>query len=178
METTNEELQSSIEELETTNEELQSTNEELETTNEELQSGNEELETMNSELRTRTAELDEAKAFLEGVVTSVAAGVVVLDTEARVKSWNRGAVDRWGLRPDEVVDVSFYDLDFGLPTAELRATIQHCRDSGSRTEPVDVAAVNRIGRSITCSVVCSPFDGHNGGVVLLMEEGRNRAVDG
>ncbi|CAM5661081.1 hypothetical protein SALBM135S_04057 [Streptomyces alboniger] len=95
LETTNEELQSSIEELETTNEELQSTNEELETTNEELQSGNEELETMNDEMRIRTEELDEARAFLEAVLTSIAAGVVVLDNRLRVKSWNRGAVDLW-----------------------------------------------------------------------------------
>ena len=56
LETTNEELQSTNEELETTNEELQSTNEELETMNEELQSTNEELETINDELRQRSDE--------------------------------------------------------------------------------------------------------------------------
>ena len=45
-----------------------------ETTNEELQSGNEELETMNEEMQLRTAELDEARTFLEGMLSSVAAG--------------------------------------------------------------------------------------------------------
>ncbi|MFD9904425.1 CheR family methyltransferase [Streptomyces sp. NPDC059063] len=170
LETTNEELQSSIEELETTNEELQSTNEELETTNEELQSGNEELETMNEEMRIRTEELDETRAFLEGVMSSVAAGVVVLDVDKRVKSWNRGAAELWGLRADEVADKVFFVLDFGLPTEELRPVIQKCLDSGKRTEPVAVSAVNRIGRTITCNVTCSPFDDHHGGVVLLMEE--------
>ena len=172
LETTNEELQSSIEELETTNEELQSTNEELETTNEELQSGNEELETMNEEMRVRTEELDEARTFLEAVLTSIAAGVVVLDQGLKVKSWNRGAVDLWGLRPDEVLDQPFYALDFGLPTAKLRETIERCIETGIRGEPLPVPAVNRLGRSIICTVQCSPFDGHNGGVVLLMEEGR------
>jgi two-component system CheB/CheR fusion protein len=86
LEATNEELQSSIEELETTNEELQSTNEELETTNGELQAGNEELETMNEELRVRGTQLDEARTFLEGVLASIAAGVVVLDADLRVRS--------------------------------------------------------------------------------------------
>ncbi|MGW2817410.1 CheR family methyltransferase [Streptomyces sp. NPDC001415] len=175
LETTNEELQSSIEELETTNEELQSTNEELETTNEELQSGNEELETMNDEMRLRTEDLDEARAFLEGVVGSIAAGVVVLSVDMKVKSWNRGAVDLWGLRADEVHDVHFFALDFGLPTSELRDVIQQCIASGKRAGPVSVPAVNRIGRSINCAVVCSPFDGHNGGVVLLMEDMGNEA---
>jgi len=51
----------------------------LETTNEELQSGNEELETMNDEMRIRTEDLNEARAFLAAVLTSIEAGVVVLD---------------------------------------------------------------------------------------------------
>ena len=170
METTNEELQSSIEELETTNEELQSTNEELETTNEELQSGNEELETMNDEMRMRSTELDEARAFLEGVLASIAAGVVVLDKDLRVKSWNRGAVDLWGLRGDEVQRQMFFQLDFGLPTAMLVEVVQRCVDSGSRTGPIDLAAVNRKGRTIKCSVTCSPMNSRGEGVVLLMED--------
>ncbi|MEU6390290.1 CheR family methyltransferase [Streptomyces sp. NPDC046939] len=173
LETTNEELQSSIEELETTNEELQSTNEELETTNEELQSGNEELETMNEETRIRSEELDEARAFLEGVLTSIAAAVVVLDKKLNVKSWNRGAIDLWGLRTDEVLDTPFFGLEFGLPTQELRAVVEECVRSGKRGAPVEIDAVNRLGRSFVCSVQCSPFDGHRGGVVLLMEEGRS-----
>uniref|UniRef100_A0AAU2VDX5 protein-glutamate O-methyltransferase n=1 Tax=Streptomyces sp. NBC_00003 TaxID=2903608 RepID=A0AAU2VDX5_9ACTN len=173
LETTNEELQSSIEELETTNEELQSTNEELETTNEELQSGNEELETMNDEMRIRTDELDETRAFLEAVLTSIAAGVVVLDNELKVKSWNRGAVDMWGLRADEVLDEEFFALDFGLPTEVLQPVVQDCLKSRKRSGPVGVQALSRIGRPITCDVFCSPFDGHNGGVVLMMEESRN-----
>ncbi|MEU5689528.1 CheR family methyltransferase [Streptomyces venezuelae] len=177
LETTNEELQSSIEELETTNEELQSTNEELETTNEELQSGNEELETMNDEMRIRTEELDEARAFLEAVLTSIAAGVVVLDSKLRVKSWNRGAVDLWGLRSDEVINEPFFDLDFGLPTEELRPVVQDCLKSRKRTGPVPVNALSRIGRPIMCDVFCSPFDGHHGGVVLMMEESRISSSD-
>ncbi|WP_055699223.1 MULTISPECIES: CheR family methyltransferase [Streptomyces] len=170
LETTNEELQSSIEELETTNEELQSTNEELETTNEELQSGNEELETMNEEMRVRSEELDEARAFLEAVVGSIAAGVVVLDAGKQVKCWNRGAADLWGLRADETVGEAFFALDFGLPAESLQPVIQECLETGRRTGPVNIPATNRRGRAISCAVVCTPFDGHNGGVVLLMEE--------
>ncbi|WP_438292634.1 CheR family methyltransferase [Streptomyces sp. HUAS TT7] len=173
LETTNEELQSSIEELETTDEELQSTNEELETTNEELQSGNEELETMNDEMRIRTEELDEVRAFLEAVLTSIAAGVVVLDSDLKVKSWNRGAVDLWGLRADEVLNEPFFSLDFGLPTEVLQPVVAECLTSHKRSGPIGVQSLSRIGRPITCDVFCSPFDGHNGGVVLMMEESRN-----
>src|SRR6516162_5979223 len=174
LDTAHEELQSTNEELETTNEELQSSIEELETTNEELQSGNEELETMNEEMRLRTAELDEARIFLEGVLSSVAAGVVVLDAELLVRSWNSGAEELWGLRADEVRNQPFFNLDFGLPVASLRDIVQQCLTSGRRAGPVQVAAINRIGRSITCMVTCSPLkdknDGNGDGAVLLMEE--------
>ena len=169
LETTNEELQSSIEELETTNEELQSTNEELETTNEELQSGNEELETMNEELRIRTDELDEARTFLEGVLSSIAAGVVVLDANLRVRSWNRGAEELWGLRAAEVDKEDFFTLDFGLPTGDLAELIRRCHEEGRRKGPTELAAVNRRGRTFTCALTCTPLNSDGGGVVLLME---------
>jgi two-component system CheB/CheR fusion protein len=169
------EVKRNREELDTAHEELQSTNEELETTNEELQSGNEELETMNEEMRLRTAELDEARIFLEGVLSSVAAGVVVLDAELLVRSWNSGAEELWGLRADEVRNQPFFNLDFGLPVANVRDIVQQCLTTGRRAGPVQVAAINRIGRSIICMVTCSPLkdkggDGDGDGAVLLMEE--------
>ena len=172
LDTAHEELQSTIEELETTNEELQSSIEELETTNEELQSGNEELETMNEEMRVRTHELDEARTFLEGVLASVAAGVVVLDSDLLVRSWNKGAEELWGLRADEVRQQPFFNLIFGLPTGEVRDLVHQCLTSGRRAGTIQVAAKNRIGRSITCTVTCSPLKNtdDNEGTVLLMEE--------
>ena len=107
---------------------------------------------------------------MHGVLSSVAAGVVVLDAEMRVRSWNRGAEDLWGLRSDEVNEQSYFALEFGLPSAPVREMVQYCLESGTRSGPVAVKAVNRIGRTITCAVACSPLDGHPKGVVLLMEE--------
>jgi two-component system CheB/CheR fusion protein len=156
--------------LETAYEELQSTNEELETTNEELQSGNEELETINEELRMRTGELNEAQAFLEGVMSSVAAAVVVLDTGLKVRTWNSGAEDIWGLRAGEVLGQPFFSLDFGLPTHLIRDTVTNCMTSDGYLQHAQVNAVNRRGRSITCTISCSPLNGARNGVVLLMEE--------
>jgi two-component system CheB/CheR fusion protein len=166
------ELKHNREDLDTANEELQSTNEELETTNEELQSGNEELETMNEEMRARTSELDEARTFLEGVLFSIAAGVVVLDGDLLVRSWNKGAEELWGLRADEVRNQAFFNLVFGLPTGEVRDIVLQCLATGQRAGPVQLAAINRTGRSITCTVTCSPLKrgGDGDGAVLLMEE--------
>ena len=127
---------------------------------------------MNEEMRARTAELDEARTFLEGVLFSVAAGVVVLDSDLLVRSWNKGAEQLWGLRTDEVRNQAFFNLVFGLPTGEMREIVQQCLATGRRTGPVQLAAINRIGRSINCTVTCSPLksNGAGEGAVLLMEE--------
>jgi two-component system CheB/CheR fusion protein len=127
---------------------------------------------MNEEMRIRTAELDEARTFLQGVLSSVAVGVVVVDGELRVRSWNRGAEELWGLRSEEVSQQSYFTLEFGLPGPPVRELVARCLESGNRCGPVDIEAVNRIGRAITCSVACAPLDGFTAGVVLLMEESR------
>src|SRR5207247_8596158 len=114
------------EELENTNEELHSTNEELETMNEELQSTNEELETMNDELQLRTDELNGVNAFLEAILRSLSAGVVVVDSDFSVEAWNPGSQDLWGLREDEVVGKNLFGLDIGLPVHRLRDDIRAC----------------------------------------------------
>ena len=119
LETTNEELQTTVEELETTNEELQSTNEELETMNEELQSANDEMQTTNEELRDRTIEITDLNAFMESVMSSLEAAVIVLDRDLVVQVWTPQAQELWGLRHDETVGHHLLNLDSGLPTAEL-----------------------------------------------------------
>jgi two-component system, chemotaxis family, CheB/CheR fusion protein len=174
LETTNEELQSTNEELETTNEELQATNEELETINEELQSTNEELEATNEETRQRTDELNNANAFLESVLASLRAGVVVLNSRAEILSWNNWAEDLWGLRADEVQGTPFFDLDIGLPVEELQSPVRNCLSGKALTQTDMVLnATNRRGRSIQCRVSYNPLVGskhERRGVILLMEE--------
>ena len=102
----------------------------------------------------------------------MAAGVVVLDADLTVKSWNKGAEELWGLRSGEVSNQPFFQLEFGLPVGEVRGIVNECLASNRRTGPVQVAAINRIGRSITCTVTCSPLKGNGDGegAVLLMEE--------
>jgi two-component system CheB/CheR fusion protein len=170
LETTNEELQSTNEELETTNEELQSGNEELETMNEELQSTNEELRTLNDQLQLRTQELRENKSFLEAILNGIRGGVVVLDPDFRIRSWEEKMRDFWGLSSDEVQGQSFFELDIGLPVDELRPAVAACLRGGAEVPPFEVEAVNRRGRPIRCAVSCTPLrqDDEITGVIVLM----------
>jgi two-component system CheB/CheR fusion protein len=174
LETTNEELQSTVEELETTNEELQSTNEELETMNEQLQSVNDELQKSNDELRDRRDEVDELNHLMNSVLTSVRAGIAVLDRDSRIISWNGRAADLWGLRNAEAIGQQLFTLDIGLPVEDLRPLISAV-GSGGTVEPSEltVEAVNGRGRSVTIRVTGAPLsDGQDmsSGVILLMEE--------
>jgi two-component system CheB/CheR fusion protein len=172
LETTNEELQSTNEELETTNEELQSTNEELETMNEELQSTNEELQTINDELRDRTTELDQVNVFMESILTSIQAAVVVLDRELKVRAWNRQAEDLWGVRTEEATGQSFFDLDFGFPAERVKAMVERSREVRGSREELTVEARNRRGQSFQCRATVASLAGGEdeaSGVIVLME---------
>jgi two-component system CheB/CheR fusion protein len=173
LETANEELQSTVEELETTNEELQSTNEELETMNEELESTNEELQTINEELRERTDAFDRVNSFLVTILGSVRVGVVVVDRDSIIQTWNRRSEDLWGLRSDEVQGQRLFDLDIGLPVNELKSAVQSCLVGQSEYREITTLAMNRRGRTMQCRVICTPLaDGEDRqGAVLLMEEG-------
>jgi two-component system CheB/CheR fusion protein len=172
LETTNEELQSTVEELETTNEELQSTNEELETMNEELQSTNEELETINDELTQRTSELITSKSFLETIMANLKVGIVVVDHEFRIQNWNAQAEELWGLRSEEIMGLSLLGLDIGLPVESLKHPIRSVLDGKSDMQEIQLSAINRRGKHISCHVTCTSYTGgtdERRGVVLMMD---------
>jgi len=141
--------------------------------NEELQSTNEELQTMNDELRNRSTELNSSNAFLEAVFTSLRSAVVVLDRELRVQVWNAGALDLWGLRPEEAQGVSFFTLDIGLPVGELHQPIREILSGAARHRERMLTATNRKGKRIACQVSAAPLLGPDcavTGVILLMDD--------
>jgi two-component system CheB/CheR fusion protein len=175
LETTNEELQSTIEELETTNEELQSTNEELETMNEELSSTNEELQAINDELRDRTAEVNQVNAYIESVLATLEASVIVIDRSLQVRVWNGLSFEMWGLRADEVEGRNILTLDLGFPVDVLGAPIRACLQGEDPGEPIRVDAVSRRGQRLQCTVWVAPLRGSEraieGAIILISEEG-------
>ncbi|GAB3690386.1 CheR family methyltransferase [Angustibacter aerolatus] len=182
LETTNEELQSTVEELETTNEELQSTNEELETMNEELQSANDELQSTNEELRDRTVEISDLNAFMQSILGSLEAAVVVVDPDLVVQVWTRQAHDLWGLRDDETVGQHLLNLDSGMPSAQLHPWL---RSVITGQQPAVVGevlqAVNRRGRTVRLRVTVTALQTDSeqlAGALLLMEDVSDDAPGG
>ena len=147
LETTNEELQSTNEELETTNEELQSTNEELETTVEELQAANTELGALNSELEGRTGELNRLDAYHRSLVNSLEYGVVVLDRQGVVTTWNETAEQLWGLRAEQAAGRPFFALPIGEIAQRAQRAFEQVVKSGEITEVHDVSYTRAGGQA-------------------------------
>ena len=172
LETTNEELQSTVEELETTNEELQSTNEELETMNEELQSTNEEFEKVNDELKQREIDLSRTNVFLTGILRSVPLAVIVLDEQLHVELWNDVAADLWDAARRRSPRTHFFGLDIGLPVEQLKqpmAGLLGEGTSGLRCRSTRSTAVG--GRfSSACRAVGTGSGDHGKGIIILMQE--------
>ena len=157
LETTNEELQSTNEELETTNEELQSTNEELETTNEELRSTNEQFEIANEEMRRQSDEASEFRSYAEAVLRSMDTGVIVLDHQMKVRSWNRWCENTWGLRNEEVLGQRLSSVDISLPVLKLTSDIQRVLSGQLRQPSIEFKALDRRGRMLDFRVLLLPL---------------------
>jgi two-component system CheB/CheR fusion protein len=178
LEATNEELQSTNEELETTNEELQSTNEELESMNEELSSTNEELQAINDELRDRTSEANEVNAYIESVLSTLEASVIVVDRRVQVRVWNGRSSEMWGLRAEEAEGQNFLGLDLGFPVDSLAPLVRRCLQGNDPGPPVTVEAVSRRDQPIVCSARVAPLRGPErtvaGAIILISEQKDSR----
>ena len=94
------------------NEELQSTNEELETSKEELQSVNEELTTVNSQLQEKVEQLDTANSDMANLLKSTQIATLFLDSELRIKFFTPAMTRVLNLIPS----------DMGRPLATCRWT--------------------------------------------------------
>ncbi|WP_441296291.1 PAS domain-containing protein [Amycolatopsis sp. CA-126428] len=138
-------------------------------------SGLDELQNINEELRDRSVELNELNDFLESVLTSIQAGIVVIDTEMRIRACNRGAEDLWGVRREEAEGTHLLNLDIGLPLTELRPAV---RDAGFQAG-LTLKAINRRGRPAVVRLLCGALrsaGGRSQGALLLMEGTRPAGI--
>jgi two-component system, chemotaxis family, CheB/CheR fusion protein len=95
-------LQSANEEILSSNEELQSTNEELDTAKEELQSSNEELNTLNEELHSRNEELSRVNSDLMNLLATVDITILIVGDDMRIRRFTPMAERVLNLIPGDV----------------------------------------------------------------------------
>lgn len=141
---------------------------------------NDELQSTNEELRERTDEISGLNMFTESILSSLSAGVVVVNRDLIVQAWNARAQDLWGLRENEAVGAHLLALDSGLPNAELKGLVQEVLFDGNPSGERQLAAVNRRGRPVRLQVRINPLRSNGGelrGAVLVMEADEAPIVD-
>jgi two-component system CheB/CheR fusion protein len=137
---TKQNLQAAIEELEATNEELQATNEELIASNEELQSTNEELHSVNEELYTvnaeyqnKNAELQELNNDIEHLLNGTDVATIFLDRELGIRKFTPRIAETFDLLPQDV-GRSIRSFSHDLSHTTLIADIERVLRDGSSVE--------------------------------------------
>ena len=112
-------MQSANEEILSSNEELQSTNEELETAKEELQSTNEELSTVNDELRGRNIHVTGGRQDLRDLFTDVS--IVVVGSDLQIRQLMPPVRRLFDLLPEEI-SAQVVDRDHSADIHDLGPT--------------------------------------------------------
>ncbi len=92
---------------------MQSVNEELETSKEELQSANEELTTVNDEMQRRNIELKESQNYSKAIVDTVNDPFLVLTANLQIKSANRSFFKTFKLGNEHTDGTFIYELAEG-----------------------------------------------------------------
>ena len=166
LESTNEELQASSEELQASSEELQSSYEELETSNEELEATNEELTHLNQELRQRGGELDVLNVELENIQSSVNQGMVLVDSDLRVRRFTPLAVKVFALTQSDI-GKSLLSVPTTVEVTGLAEALQAVA-GGSERRSLEIS-----GRDVAYLIQLLPYrdsvGGRRGAVITLTD---------
>src|SRR5262249_33544393 len=126
-------LQSANEEILSSNEELQSTNEELDTAKEELQSTNEELNTVNEELHGRNEELSRVNSDLVNLLGSVQIAIVIVGSDLRIRRFTPMAERVLNLIPGDL-DPPIGQIKPNIDIPDLEKLITESIDSVAPVE--------------------------------------------
>jgi two-component system CheB/CheR fusion protein len=141
------------------------------------------MQSTNDQLNVRTSEIARLNAFMQSILGSFEAAMIVVDANLRVQVWTPQAYELWGVRADEAMGNDLLDLDSGLPSGQLGAWLQPVL-AGRRSSVVgeQLDAVNRRGRPVVLRVTVTPLhdDGElpSGAVVLLEDLALRRPDDG
>ena len=102
------------------------------------------------EVAVQSREIDEQRRFISLIIDSLPVGLYVVDREYRIQAWNRKReTGTQGLRRDEVVGRTVFDVLSRQPRTTLRAEFDRVFDTGALVEEdlaVGVGAAQRIYR--------------------------------
>jgi PAS domain S-box-containing protein len=117
------------------------------------------------ELRERNRELEQTRDFLSSIIRDSAEGIVTLDTDDRITSWNRAAERIFGWTVEEVRGMG---VDRMLPddpqVIEERRRIRERLRAGETVSNHETRRVRKDGKPITVRISWSPLRHASGNV--------------
>ena len=129
------------------------------------------LEKSGEELERRHEEVERRRQYVETVLDRIATGVISVDNEGRIRTWNSAATRLLGI--DSRVDGLRASAVFGSP--ELEPLARLLTDRGSRRDesvPREVS-LSRDGRELHLLVMVTPLrraEGRADGVVIVLDD--------
>ena len=118
---------------------------------------------MNTDV-TERKEAEAARALLAAVADSSQDAIISHDMEGTILSWNRGAEEIFGYRPEEVIGRDYRLLIPSTTPEQTRALAQRLFH-GERIAPFEVVSHHRDGREIPVSVSLAALRNEAGRVV-------------
>jgi diguanylate cyclase (GGDEF)-like protein/PAS domain S-box-containing protein len=118
---------------------------------------------MNSDV-TERKEAEAARALLAAVADSSQDAIISHDMEGTILSWNHGAEEIFGYRPEEVIGRDYRLLTPNTPLEQMRALAQRLLE-GERIAPFEVVSHHRDGHEIPVSVSLAALRNEAGRVV-------------
>ena len=129
------------------------------------------LEQSAVQLERRHEEVEGRRQYVETVLDRIATGVISIDTEGRIRTWNSAATRLLGI--DSRVDGLRVSAVFGSPELEPLARLITERDLRRGEGIPQEVAISRDGRELHLLVMLSPLrraEGRADGVVIVFDD--------
>jgi two-component system, NtrC family, nitrogen regulation sensor histidine kinase NtrY len=129
------------------------------------------LERSSIELERKHEEVEGRRQYVETVLDRIATGVISVDNDGRIRTWNSAATRLLGI--DSRVDGLRVPAVFGAPELEPLARLITNRDSRKDEPMPQEVAISRDGRELHLLVMITPLrraEGRADGVVVVFDD--------
>jgi PAS domain S-box-containing protein len=117
---------------------------------------------------------DDERRKLTGIVESTSDGILTIDADGVITSWNRGIAEITGFRPDEMVGTRHIGLLRPRDSSGRDVMIERwARSAADPVLPTELQVVGASGRTVWLSCSHSRIAGSSGGADVLVIVARN-----
>lgn len=135
---------------------------------EDLSRSQSNLDQSRTDLERTISELEARRSYMESVLANIATGVVSVDADGRITTFNRAAEGMLEIEASEAVGRSYETVLSRPELADLRALMAHARPRQTVEQELTVeAAGQRLSLAVHCSSLRDKSSSYLGTVVVL-----------